>query len=57
MKVNKTFEAPWTTYVVEKEPEKIQAWSGIEFWPLRYPDATLYIELIKPTGEQTILSS
>ena len=35
-----------------------RTWSGIEPYPSRWPDATLYpfIELIKPTGEQAIVS-
>ena len=35
-----------------KELEKIQAWPGIELWPLQWLDATLSIEQIKPTGDQ-----
>ena len=35
-----------TTYAVEKEPIKIQAWPVIEPWRLRWPDATLYLKLI-----------
>ena len=30
MKVNMIFTVEWTTWAVEKEPEKIQAWRGIE---------------------------
>ena len=29
MKVNMIFTEEWTTWAVEKEPEKIKAWSGI----------------------------
>ena len=42
MKKSVIFTVKITTKAVEKEPEKIQAWSGMEPGPLRWPDATLY---------------
>ena len=48
MKVNMIFTEEWTTWAVEKEPEKIKAWSGIN---------ALFTELIRPAGEQAIVSS
>ena len=56
LKVNMIFTVEWTTWAVEKEPEKIQAWLGIEPWPLTGRDA-LSTELIKPAREQAIVSS
>ena len=43
MKVNMTFAVEWTTKAVVKEPDKIRAGPGMEPWPLRWPDATLYL--------------
>ena len=43
---------------VEQVPEKIEAWSGIESWPMRLIGCNrLTIKLIKPTGEQAIEAS
>ena len=58
MTVNMIFAVEWTTYAVEIEPVKIQAWSGIDPWPFTMTGRTvLSIKLIKPTGEQAIVSS
>ena len=56
MKVNMIFTVEWTTWAVEKEPETIQAWLGIEPWPLTGRNA-LSTDLIKAAGEQAIVSS
>ena len=56
MKVNMIFTVEWTTWAVEKEAEKIQAWLGIEPWPLTGRNA-LSTDLIKAAGEQAIVSS
>ena len=56
MKVNMIFTVEWTTWAVEKEAEKNQAWLGIEPWPLTGRNA-LSTDLIKAAGEQAIVSS
>ena len=56
MKVNMILTAEWTTEAVGKEPEKIQAWAGIEPWLLRWRDATVFLWLAQWI-ERCVLSS
>ena len=42
LKANMFLAVEWTTLVVKKEPEKIQAWLGIEAWALQWLDTMLY---------------
>ena len=51
MKVNTVFVANWTTQEVGKESKKMTGL--IESWPLRLPDATLYIIELNQTNWRT----